>query len=233
MQHPHSTLRALGLNEPEIQVYLAMLGGRQTAQEIIKTTGEPRATVYYSISTLERRGLISKTGLAGNKRYAVESVSRLEQIVDEKSDEIAKLRTDVQKLIPLLTAEQSSQNEHKPTVTFFEGVTAVKNVVMDSLYCRSGQIDVITPNNNFFHQVGKDFVARYVTERTDRKIKTRNLWENEIDTAIYKKYYSGLSEIRILPDVMREKFATTIFIFDDKVLQISSLKNSYAILTTS
>jgi len=74
---------------------------------------------------------------------------------------------------------------------------------------------------------------KFVTERNLRKISTRSLWESKIDTKTFTEYYTQPSQIKILPSVMKNKFATTIFLYDDKTLYISSLKNSYCVLITS
>jgi hypothetical protein len=39
--------------------------------------------------------------------------------------------------------------------------------------------------------------------------------------------------VKILPEVMQGNFQTTIFLYDDKTLYVSSKKNSYCILITS
>ena len=48
-----------------------------------------------------------------------------------------------------------------------------------------------------------------------------------------RQYYEDISEVRILPKVMLRKFDTSIFIYDDKTLYVSSRKNGYAVLITS
>jgi hypothetical protein len=47
------------------------------------------------------------------------------------------------------------------------------------------------------------------------------------------QYYEGVSEVRILPKIMHGKFHTTIFIYDDKTVYVSSKKQSYCVVITS
>ena len=195
-------------------------------------TRQKRPTVYYALSCLERRGLISKTGKEGIRRFAVEPLQHLETIVEGKTKEVVELMADVKNIIPLLGAREMSFDK-RPRVAFFEGAEAVKNVIMGSIYCREKQIDSVVPRENFFWQIGKVFVSRYVEARIERRIKTRNLWEQPIEKAIVEKYYQGLSEIRIVPPIMRDKFLTTVFLYDDKTLYVSSLKNGYCIQIVS
>ena len=72
-----------------------------------------------------------------------------------------------------------------------------------------------------------------MNEPNKRNITTRNLWEKEIDPKIFEEYYQKNAEVKILPKVMEGKFSTTIFLYDNKTLYVSSLKANYAVLITS
>lgn len=232
MQEPRKHLLDLGLSDSEVTVYLAMVAGVRTARELVKVTRLKRPTVYYALGCLEKRGLTSKTGLSGDKSFTLEPIKRLSLIAKERALEVSKLQTNIDRMIPALTAV-SSPADKKPMVAFYEGVDAVKNVIMDMLYCRSQRIDSVVPQKNFFWDVGKDFVELFVEERVRKKIKTKNLWEAPINKALLKQYYEELSEIRIVPEVMQGKFQTTIFMYDDKTLYVSSKNNSHCTLITS
>ncbi len=231
MQEPRKYLSQLGLSDSEITVYLAMTSGAQTARDLLKATRLKRPTVYYALGCLEKRGLISKTGLEGDKKFTIESSKRLIMLAEEKALEANKLRDRIISIIPSL--ETKILPEQKPSVAFFEGVEAVKNVVMDMLYCKNKQIYSVVPKANFFWQVGKDFVETFVEERVRRNIKTKNLWEEPINQELIKQYYTELSQIKILPAAMQGKFETTVFLYDNKTLYVSSIKNSYAVIITS
>lgn len=232
MQEPRKYLLELGLSDSEITVYLTMLQGVYSASEIIKTTELKRPTVYYALGCLEKRGLVSKTGREGEKRFFAEPAEKLAVLVDEKVHEVAKLKDNITELIPFFTLSSTSKDT-KPTVTFYEGSHAVQGVIMEMLYNRKKHIDSIIPKENFFWQLGSDFVEHFVKERTRRKITTRNLWEVETKKSTFREYYKEYSEVKILPSVMHERFETSIFIYDSTTLYISSKKNSYAVIITS
>lgn len=232
MQEPRTHLASLGLSDSEVTVYLALVSGARTARDLLKTTGLKRPTVYYALSCLEKRGLTSKTGLAGDKSFSLEPVEKLSLIAKEKTLESARLQNDIEKMIPTLVAEHSPA-DRRPTVAFYEGADAMKNVIMDMLYCKEQHINSVVPKENFFWQVGQDFVERFIKERVKRNIKTKNLWEALTNKELIQQYYEGLSEVRTLPDVMRGKFQTSIFLYDDKTLYVSSKKNCYCVLITS
>jgi sugar-specific transcriptional regulator TrmB len=232
MQEPRKYLLELGLSDSEVTVYLAMMAGARTARDLIKITRMKRPTVYYALGCLEKRGLISKTGQEGDKRFFLEPLKKLIAIAKEKSLEMSKLQENIEKIIPSLESASLPINQ-KPVVAFFEGVDAVKNTIMEMLYCKSKKINSIAPKQNFFQQHGIEFVELFIEERARRGIKTKNLWDTSVDKKLIKQYYEGLSEVRILPEIMKEKFSTTIFLYDNKTLYISSIKNSYCVLITS
>lgn len=233
MKTPQDILAALGLNDSEIKTYLAMTRGASAVRDIMKSTRQKRPTVYYALARLAERGLVRKTGRGAEERFAAEPPERLKTVAESRRAEAERLEKDVAALVPSL-AVASGKGSERPHVAFYEGLEAVKNVIMETLYNRERHIDSIAPRDNFFWQVGSEFAAAYVAERARRKIRTRNLWESPIDPKRQRKeHYAGLSDIRILPEVMHGKFTTTVFLYDDKTLYISSLKNAYALLVTS
>lgn len=232
MIEPRKNLIELGLSDSEVTVYLALVSGMGTARDIVKTTRLKRPTVYYALGCLEKRGLISKTGLEGDKRFVLEPLEKLSVIADQKAIEVSRLQKDILGLIPSLT-EKSAPANQKPVVAFYEGVDAVKNAIMEMLYCKSKHISSLSPKQNFFWDIGPDFVELFIEERIKRNIKTNSLWEAPMQKSLIKKYYEGRSNVRILPEVMHGKFKSTFFIYDDKTLCVSSAKNSYCVLITS
>ncbi len=232
MNEPRKHLSDLGLSDSEVTVYLAMVSGARTARDLVKVTRLKRPTVYYALGCLEKRGLTSKTGLSGDKSFALEPVEKLSMIANEKALEISKLQSRIEEMIPALNVAASPVDQ-KPMVAFYEGVDAVKNAIMEMLYCKSKRINSVVPKDNFFWQIGQDFVESFIEERIKRNIKTKNLWEAPINKALIERYYGSLSQVRILPEVMHGKFQTTIFLYDDRTLYVSSKRNSYCVLITS
>lgn len=232
MIEPEVHLKSLGLTESEITVYLRMVAGAQSARDLIKTTKMKRPTVYYALNSLEKRGLVSKSGKESEGGYKVAPFERLLAIAKEKEDEAVTLTEHIGELIPGLHTMVGGTIE-KPIVSFFEGVDAVKHVVMDVMYAKSKKVNLIVPEKTFFWGFGEEFLRKYIEERRSRSITTRNLWDMEIEPKEFKRYYSTFSETRVLPLAMKGKFKTTIFLFDDKTLYVSSYENCYAILVTS
>lgn len=232
MIDPEKNLKELGLSESETTVYLSMVAGSTNARDLLKVTKMKRPTVYYALSSLEKRGLISKSKKENDSTFTISPTERLVAIARERESEAMILTEKIGELAPLLSKKQSSKNT-KPQVSFFEGVEAVRRVVMDTMYAKDKNILCIAPSKNFFWNIGEDFVKNFVEERIKRNIHARNLWEREIEKSVFKKYYDKSASVHILPSVMKDKFSTTIFMFDNSTLYVSSIKECYAILVTS
>lgn len=231
MIEPRTQLTALGLSDSEITVYLAMVSGARSVRDIGLTTRLKRPTIYYALGCLEKRGLVSKTGKQSDTRFAVESPRKLITLAREKSAESLALEESVADLVPFLTSSHSPSD--KPSVAFFEGVDAVKAVIMEMHYAKKKHVLSVVPRDNFFWQVGREFVTRFLEERKRRGIHTRNLWDERKSGDAMRRFYDGFSEVRILPAVMLGKFKTAVFIYDDKTLYVASKKSCYAVLISS
>ena len=233
MKTPQVVLKNLGLSEAEIKVFLSLhQGGSLTASELTRLTKTKRPTVYYALRQLEDRGLIHKVGSLGVERFQAEAPDKLLTLLTLQRQALDALEVDVQELVPTLTVSTKAP-EGKPTVLFYEGEAAVKQAIMDTLYCRDRHIDSLAPDDNFFWQVSRAFSNAYIDKRVARRITTRNLWEKTLEPTIMVRQYAGLSQVRILPADMHGKFRTTVFLYDDAVMYISSLASGYALVVRS
>jgi sugar-specific transcriptional regulator TrmB len=230
MLDARNLLTQMQLTEAEIDVYLVMLKGAQSAREVINSTGRSRPTAYYALSALERRGLITKQGNSEEYRYQVEPLSRLKTILQEQEDTLVAAKSQLEEFIQMNQDRQPG--DHRPQIAFYEGLQAVKNIIMESLYCHSRKIDSLVPSDNFFWQLGPDFVEHYVALRQTLGITTRNLWGKSVPRESIEEYYQK-AQLRQLPDGMGDRFRTTIFMYDDAVLYVSSLASGYALVVRS
>lgn len=230
MIEPRALLAQLDLQESEIDVYTAMLGGALSARDIIKVTNRSRPTVYYALSALERRGLLSKTGLDENNLYRVEPLNRLLSIVQAKQDALQSTSDDLKQFITQYSTP--TPGDSKPHVAFYEGTNAIKSIIMETVYCHGRSIDTIVPTRNFFSQLDPSFVQQYIEMRHSLGIKTRNLWAEPLDQVIIDQFYNR-AEIRTMSDGLGDRFRSTVFMYDDVVLYISSLASGYALVVRS
>jgi sugar-specific transcriptional regulator TrmB len=225
----HNILEEIGLSSAEIAVYVALLNGSQSVQDILKTTNEKRPTVYYSLNSLEKRGLVSKTGKEYGNKFQVEPIDKLEELVNAN---IRKQNELLEKTRELKNVFSESTAGNKVVVSYFDTLESIKSAAFFSLYGKGKVIKTIVPADNYFHQMGADFVKEYVREKEKRGIKTRALWEDIPNKKIIEEFYSDAT-IRQLPIDMHNSFETTVFIYDDKTVYIAPKKENHAVLIQS
>ncbi len=222
-------LEQIGLAPAEVVVYQALLGGARSVQEIIKTTAEKRPTIYYSLNSLEKRGLVHKTGREYGNKFQVASLSHLTALVENTIRQQERLLLQTKQLERFYPTQKS---EGKTLVTYFDTIETITGAISYSLYSKDKTIRSIVPAENFFHEMGRGFVENYVQEKQKRSITTIALWEDIPKRSIMDEYYST-SDIKQLPIPMHNRFATTFFIYDDKTLYVSPKKDCYAVLMQS
>ena len=233
MKNLHEFLGKFGLSRSEASLYLAMLShGALLASDLVKITGGKRPTVYYAVRQLLNRGLVHKVATHGAQRFQAEPPEKLLTMLQLKRDELETQIAEVASVLPELERGKVT-HEGLPQVSFYEGESAMKQIVMETLYAKLRHIDSLAPKDNFFWQVGQTFSKKYIAERVARKITTRNLWEQPLKPDIMVQSYKGMSKVRILPESMHGRYRTTMFLFDDKVMYISSLKSGYVLLVQS
>ncbi len=234
MINPRPLLYKLGLSESEATLYLKLIeDGALTAAELTKATQSKRPTVYYALRQLSDRGLVQKSGVPGVERFQAEAPEKLVTILKLREQELQALEEELRMMIPQMVPS-SVAREGVPSVSFYEGEAAMKQAIMETLYCRSRHIDTLTPQDNFFWQT-KDqvFADRYVMERKNRKITTRHLWEALLTPANMTRFFPPQAQIRILPKTMHGAFRTSVFLYDDKVMYVSSQKSGYVLVVKS
>jgi len=233
METPKNILKQLGLSEAEIKIYLALTArGALTASELTKAAHLKRPTAYYALRSLREHGLIKAGNAAGVERFQAEPPQHLEAMVAVREKELSALAEEVRGIIPELLKHKAIDSG-LPAVSFYEGEEAMKQAIMETVYCRGRHIDSIAPSDNFFWQVGQAFSAGYIAERVARKITTRNLWEKPLEPRIMTRSYEGISQVKILPKEMIGKFRSTVFLYDDTVMYISSKDNGYVLVVKS
>jgi len=229
----HDILLNLGLAESEIDIYLSLLShGALSASELVRLIQAKRPTVYYALRQLLERGLVTKSGQARVERFQAAEPEQLVSMVKVKRNEMDALADKIEQSLDLFRMN-IVRPAVKPHVFFYEGEKAMKQAIMDSLYCKKRQIDSLAPADNFFWQIGQEFSQRYIDERVQRGITTRNLWEKPLEPKILLKSYKGLAEVRVLPRNLCGRFKTTMFIYDDQVMYISSRDAKYVLVIRS
>ncbi len=121
-------LKGFGLSENEASLYLSLIRKNpQTAFTLAKDTAIPRATVYITLESLEKKTLVSSYKKNNVLYYLPESPSRFEKILDEKKRILESLVPELRGLI--------STTDITPSVKLYSGEDGAR-IVLDDIYDR-------------------------------------------------------------------------------------------------
>jgi len=204
----------LGLNDSETKIYLAVLkSGPETVQNIAKSVGLSRVTVYAAIEALTRQGLMTSVEKGKKQFYASEPPERIVSLAENKTTQMQAIISEIKENIQELKLVQSGD---KPVVKMFEGVEAFAAIQEDVLLsetsriCEFGNIDEIDRVYPYGQEARKKYFGRLAQKPAERQLiflskekKQRTVEPNKT--------------IKYLPDSYNFNFTGDIFFYDDKI----------------
>lgn len=126
--------RALGFNEKEEQVYLALVGKRDiTAALISKRTNIPRATVYGILEQLTLNGLVKSTKSRGTTTYSITDADAFNRLLDQREQTLREQRAHAVVVKEQLSILLKSPKSDLPEIQVFEGRKAVESMMFEYL----------------------------------------------------------------------------------------------------
>lgn len=124
-------LQKLGLSDKEIKVYLACLKlGPQPVRAIAAVADINRGTVYDILRSLIEMGLVSYYHQDKHQYFIAEDPSRLKDALEQKQQQLEKMKGDVDEIIPQLKSMYDNAGT-KPVVKMYEGLSGVRIILQD------------------------------------------------------------------------------------------------------
>ncbi len=200
-------LGKFGLTDNETKVYIKLLRiGKSTASNLGKEIGIERRTVYDVIQKLLEKGLTSFIEENDKKFYKVVNPLRIVDILNEKEENLRKLRQEFVKLIPNLE-EVMRKGEKQVGARILFGKEGIKTMYMDEI--KEGKtVYIICTTIDKTEELLKQFLTRFTRERVRKKIKLKVLSAKK-EINFLKKY--KLVEVRFLPGEYISPASLTIY----------------------
>lgn len=228
-------LSKLGFNEEEIKTYLFMLeSGEQTAGNLARKLGVPRSSLYGFLRKLTKRELIIESVKRGVRTFTASPPEKIKLIFDQKIEDLKNNKKQFENILTELT--KGSGKSLSPKFQLFEGKESVRNTLKDALLYSNIETESYWPIKSMIDILGQDAFRFMNKERIKRNIYTRAIWPAKQVVDVKKYPFLGvgddfLREIRVAPKEIN--FEMGYWIYADKVLFVSSKKESFAFIIES
>lgn len=220
MEHSISTLKDLGLSEPEAQIYLALIKlGGSVASVVAKETGLKRTTAYPILKALANKGFVTIYFRKNKRFYYAEKPHRVINYFSKKLEAF-------EQIIPLMESLEKKQTQSLG-LRFIETKEELENFYRDILIEYKNKQYCIIGSASGWEGVDPPFFIQFRKDRGNAKIKTRLLLTADSRT-INPPESELLRDWRYLPE--KYTFKSTIDIYDDKILVSTPELSSLAVV---
>ena len=208
-------MKQFGLNDKEIQVYLALLeAGPISVRSLAMKAGINRGTTYDILKSLRNLGLASFYHKDTKQFFAAEDPEKLKSALEQKRQTLSAVEANLNKIIPELKSLYQRAGE-KPAVKYYEGLSGIKTILSDVLeitLCATEKIYHVFSSSTIRPCLYQAWPA-FTNQRIKNKIKVRVIAIGHSGTP------AEFSERKSL--TVQEGSPTYILIYPGKVAMIS------------
>ncbi|MBI2409875.1 hypothetical protein HYV30_02425 [Candidatus Kaiserbacteria bacterium] len=158
-----SDLKGTGLDDKEAAAYLALLElGEAHMGQLVKKSKLKRTTLYDTVESLKRSGLVSTAKRQKKIIYIAEDPRKIVELLDEK-------KSSIEKILPELLSITNTLKK-KPRIRYFEGIEGIKDVYKDTLRFPDQKMQTWV-SEEMIHKFDQKFLDEYyVPKRLEKKI---------------------------------------------------------------
>jgi HTH-type transcriptional regulator, sugar sensing transcriptional regulator len=218
-------LKAYGLENDEIKVYLAVLAmGEATVREIAEDTRIKRTTIYLIAERLIEKGIMGEYKAKYGTHYTVSSPSFLLSRLDG-------MKLEIEKVMPELKALEKKEN-FEPSTKLYRGKSGYLKILEETLDGYSHEALYIGSAEDLNEVISEKYSNKYIEERVKRKIRFRQIvFPDSYSRKLKEKDEKELRRTRFLPK--DHKFSANLVIFKDKVAYLSSKRELIGVVIES
>ncbi|MEN9614511.1 MAG: hypothetical protein RLZZ347_818 [Candidatus Parcubacteria bacterium] len=223
-------LQDVGLNEKEAKVYLYLVAvDHASVLDIAKKTLIKRPTVYTTLESLSKKGLVSETTVGKKTHYQAEPPERLETYVERRKLELDEQSKRLKDIVPQIKSVQRESGE-KPVVKFFEGKEGVSSANAELFKdVDAGETAYFVYPKDLVNEVFSDAERNvYKASRVNNNIKSKT-----ICTSTKYPVTSNDMADRLRIDSEKYKLSCDITVLADKVRIVTLGKSPDAIFIKS
>lgn len=220
-----SFLQNLGLTKNELDLYELLLKlGETPAHTIIEQSKLKRPTVYKTLYSLEKKGLVAKREILKKIHFQPSSPSKLLSLTQNQYQNLDKTRKDLQSIMPTLSSLYVLSVE-KPIVRMYEGVEGLKEIYQDILKEKKPGFSVLQ-NEDILPELDEWLINYFTKKRVKAKMPLKVICSGDKGAKKFKendvlaKRFSKIVPGNLFP------FQHEVTIYGDKVAFIHYKKKS-------
>lgn len=209
-------LKRIGLDEKEIEVYLAVLSLKAArASTIAKAAKQARSNTYLLLRSLEEKGLVSEIERGKVIHFIAEPPQRLKQYVEERERELQSLAPLIDGILPILSS-LTKPLTGTPRITMLKGKEGMRQIYRDAL--RQEILGIFNTESMY-----AAFDGNIVTQILGKKPNMRGR-DLLVNNASAKKYIKEIPPdddytIRLLP--AKTHFETDTMVFGETIVMLA------------
>src|SRR5689334_9424745 len=124
-------LQSFGLTQNEADLYELLLRlGEAPIATILKEAPMKRPTVYKSLYSLEKKGLLTQQDISKKLHFRPEPPDMLLHIAEQQYNELDRAKKDLQATLPGLNSSYILSVE-KPIIRIYEGIEGIKKANLE------------------------------------------------------------------------------------------------------
>lgn len=209
-------LQNIGLDDKEAKIYLASLQlGPASIQELSKSSGVKRSTVYEVIDALTDKALITISQKGKRKVFTAQEPDNLLLYLKQKENVLAQIMPDLEAL--------KNASANKPTIRIFEGQKGLEQIYEDMIK-KSGSIDLLAAPEEMISKGIAEYLKDWHKRRYAAKIPIRFISINNIgDEAMTNEKVAEKESLKVIKYLSKNNYPFTVgtYIYRNKVAFVS------------
>ncbi|MFA7654036.1 MAG: helix-turn-helix domain-containing protein [Candidatus Magasanikbacteria bacterium] len=212
-------LKDLGLGEAETKIYLeALKRDNFTAREMSDAIPIKRTAVYYTLTILQKKGLVSLCGKGKIEKFKAEQPDQLLALISRQRYKLENMEKKLEGALPFFPEKEIS-TLGLPNITYHRGMEGMKNLIEKVYQCKERKLyTIMPPFKRIEPYLDEYYSSYYLEERARRSIVTQSIWQDFPSNKIFSNHKKYLRDIRIAPASITGELNSMIDIFDNTVI---------------
>lgn len=225
--HVQQLRQLFSLPETTSRIFLELLEhGEVSPRQLSARLSISRPSVYDHLERLEELGLVTEREVNGRAKMSPLDRTALAKKLSEQQaaqEQAAKSLLD-------FAANQTKATHADARIKFHEGTKALQTALHDMLWYTKSEVSALWPYEVMRETLGDDFLQSFNKKRIRQGVQMKILWTGPCPkNHLFTGNDTGITR-RTSP---RTKVAMSYTIYEDKVLFISSKKESFGYTITS